>query len=57
MAWATPRALLESELRNRHINWITNAKVASVEDACMHVEEIDEDGSVKHTTPCHSSIR
>ncbi len=43
------KGLLESELRNRHIKWITNAKVAKVEAGKMHVEEIAEDGSVKAT--------
>ncbi|MEZ5737064.1 MAG: FAD/NAD(P)-binding oxidoreductase [Novosphingobium sp.] len=40
------KTLLESELRDRHIKWITNAKVAGVEDGMMHVEEVGEDGSV-----------
>ncbi|HKJ72652.1 MAG TPA: FAD-dependent oxidoreductase [Alphaproteobacteria bacterium] len=41
------KGLLESELRNRHIKWITNARVTSVEDGEMHVEEVADDGSVK----------
>jgi sulfide:quinone oxidoreductase len=41
------KGLLESEMRNRHIKWITNAKVASVEPGLMHVEEIADDGAVK----------
>ncbi|MBI1196986.1 MAG: NAD(P)/FAD-dependent oxidoreductase [Phenylobacterium sp.] len=41
------KGLLESELRERHIKWITNAKVAGVEDGVMHVEEVAEDGSTK----------
>ncbi len=41
------KGLLESEMRNRHIKWITNAKVAKVEPGKMHVEEIGEDGAVK----------
>ena len=40
------KGLLESELRQRHIKWITNAKVASVEPGLMHVEEIAEDPRV-----------
>lgn len=40
-------SLLESELRNRHIKWITNCKVAKVEDGTMHVQEIAEGGAVK----------
>ncbi|MBP7648564.1 MAG: FAD-dependent oxidoreductase [Phenylobacterium sp.] len=43
------KGLLESEMRNRHIKWVTNAKVTSVETGLMHVEEIAEDGSVKAT--------
>ena len=41
------KGLLESEMRERHIKWVTNAKVASVEAGVMHVEEVAEDGSVK----------
>jgi sulfide:quinone oxidoreductase len=41
------KGLLESEMRNRHIKWITNAKVAKVEAGMMHVEEIGEDGAVR----------
>lgn len=41
------KGLLESEMRNRHIKWITSARVASVDQGLMHVEEINEDGSVK----------
>jgi sulfide:quinone oxidoreductase len=43
------KGLLESEFRNRHIKWITNAKVAKVEAGLMRVEEIADDGSVKQT--------
>ena len=43
------KGLLESEMRNRHIKWVTNAKMTSVETGLMHVEEIAEDGSVKAT--------
>ena len=41
------KTLLESELRDRHIKWITNARVAKVEAGLMHVEEVNDDGSVK----------
>jgi len=41
------KSLLESAMRERHIKWITNAKVASVDDGVMHVEEVDESGAVK----------
>jgi len=41
--------LLESELRNRHIKWITNARVAKVEPGVIDVEEVADDGSAKAT--------
>jgi sulfide:quinone oxidoreductase len=41
------KGLLESELRNRHIKWITNARVAKASAGVLEVEEIAEDGSVK----------
>ncbi len=43
------RGLLESEMREKHIKWITSAKVKKVEDGKMTVEEIADDGSVKAT--------
>jgi sulfide:quinone oxidoreductase len=43
------KGLLESEMRDRHIKWITNAKVTSVDAEVMHVEEVDEDGKPKRT--------
>ncbi len=41
------KSLLESALREKHIKWITNAKVAKVDPAMMHVEELNDDGSLK----------
>jgi sulfide:quinone oxidoreductase len=41
------KSLLESALRDKHIKWITNARVTKVEADLMHVEEVNEDGSVK----------
>lgn len=41
------KSLLESALREKHIKWITNAKVAKVEPGTMHVEELNDDGSLK----------
>ncbi len=38
------KSMLESELRNHHINWITNAKTTKVEDGKMHVDELDAQG-------------
>lgn len=40
------KGLLESEMRQRHIKWITNARITAVEDGMMHVEEVAEDGTV-----------
>jgi len=41
------KGLLESELRSRHIKWITNAKVVKAGPGVLDVDEIAEDGSVK----------
>ncbi|HHJ13045.1 MAG TPA: NAD(P)/FAD-dependent oxidoreductase [Gammaproteobacteria bacterium] len=41
------RGMLESEMRNRHIQWITNAKVTRVEAGRMFVDALDEDGNVR----------
>ncbi len=43
------KSLLESELRERHIKWIVNARLAKVEAHQASVEEIGEDGAVKAT--------
>jgi sulfide:quinone oxidoreductase len=43
------KGLLESEMRNRHIKWITNARVKAVEAGKMTVEELGEDANVKKT--------
>ncbi|HET8941096.1 MAG TPA: FAD/NAD(P)-binding oxidoreductase [Rudaea sp.] len=47
------KGLLESEMRQRHIKWITNARVTSVERDKMHVEQLDEHGKLQqeHTLP------
>ncbi len=41
------KSLLESAMRERHIKWITNARVGKVEPGRMFVEEVDEAGAVK----------
>jgi sulfide:quinone oxidoreductase len=41
------KGLLESQMRAHHIKWITNAKVASVDAGTMHVDEVNDDGTVK----------
>jgi sulfide:quinone oxidoreductase len=38
------KGFLESEFRNHHINWITNAKVAKVEQGKVYVEQYDDSG-------------
>jgi len=52
------KGLLESEMRHRHINWITNAKVTRVEDGKMHVAEHDANGQVikEHQLPFKYSM-
>ena len=41
------KGLLESEMREHHIKWVTNARVTSVEPGVMHVEEVGDDGAVR----------
>ena len=41
------KGLMEAELRQRHIKWITNAKVTSASEAAMIVLEHDEAGKPK----------
>lgn len=41
------KGLLESEMRSRHIPWITNAKTNKFEAGKAFVDELNEDGSVK----------
>ena len=43
------KSLLESRMRDRDIKWITNSRIAKVEDGTMHVEEIAPDGTVAKT--------
>ncbi len=40
------RGMMESELRNKHLKWITNAKVTRVEDGKMYVAEHNDKGEV-----------
>lgn len=40
------KSMLESEMRSRHIKWLTNTRIDSVEPDMMHVSEIAQDGSV-----------
>lgn len=41
------KGLLESEMRGKHIKWLTSTRVKKVEEGKMTVEEINDDGSVK----------
>lgn len=52
------KSMLESELRNADIKWITNAKVTKVEDGKMFVTELDDMGNVKkeHELPFKFSM-
>lgn len=43
------KSLMESEMRGRHIKWLTNARIDTVEAETMHVSELNEDGSVRKT--------
>jgi sulfide:quinone oxidoreductase len=47
------KGLMESELRERHIKWITNAKIVEVREKDMTVHEMDEAGILKkeHVVP------
>jgi len=52
------KGLLESELRDKHINWICNAKVDKIEAGMMYVTEVDENGQEKkkHELPFKHSM-
>ena len=41
------KTLMESEFRDRHIQWTTNAKITRVSDGTMSFTEVDEDGNDK----------
>jgi len=52
------KSMLESELRNNDIKWITNAKVTRVEPGKMFVTELDDMGNLKkeHELPFKYSM-
>jgi len=52
------KTLLESAMRTRHINWITNAKTTKVEDGVMYVDELNDAGEVvkQHELPFRHSM-
>ena len=43
------KGLLESEMRDRHIKWITNARVKTIDADKMVVEEVDKKVTVEET--------
>ncbi|MCQ8103359.1 FAD-dependent oxidoreductase [Methylomonas sp. SURF-2] len=52
------KGMLESELRNKSINWICNAKIDKIEAGMMYVTEVDENGQEKkkHELPFKHSM-
>jgi len=52
------KSLMEHELRERHIRWITNARVDRVESGVMQVTEVDDQGEDrrKHEVPFEFSM-
>ncbi len=52
------KTLLESEFRERHINWITNAKILKVEENTMQVAECNDQGEEvrQHSLPFNYSM-
>ena len=43
------KTLMESELRQRHIKWMTSARILGAEGGEMKVEEVGDDGAVRAT--------
>jgi len=41
------KGLMESELRQRHIKWVTNSRITAVTDGSMAIAEHDEEGKLK----------
>lgn len=52
------KSMMESEMRDRHIKWIINARTTSLAPGIMHVEEVAADGSVaaSHALPFKFSM-
>jgi sulfide:quinone oxidoreductase len=52
------KSLMESEFRDRHIQWTCNAKITEVADGTMHFTQFDEDGNEKkqHEMPFKHSM-
>ncbi len=47
------KSMLESELRQRNINWVCNATVEAVEDGVMHVSELNRKSEVDYIHDIH----
>lgn len=47
------KSILESEMRDRHIKWTTNAKITRVNDGNIEFTEVDEDGNDKKQHELH----
>jgi sulfide:quinone oxidoreductase len=47
------KSMLESEFRNRHIKWITNARVTRIEEGKMFIDELNDKGELfrQHELP------
>ena len=41
------KGLLESEMREHHIGWVTNARLNAVTDGAMAIDEFNEDGAIR----------
>jgi sulfide:quinone oxidoreductase len=52
------KSLLEGEMRDKHIKWITNARMKTIATGAMTVEEIADDGSIRkiHELPFSYSM-
>ncbi len=52
------KGLMESEMRNRHIDWICNAKVTKIEEGKMFIDEHNNKGDVidQHELPFSYSM-
>jgi len=44
------KGLLESQMRDKHVKWMVNSKIAKVEPGVMHVETIDRSGKSEGIT-------
>lgn len=41
------KSMLESEMRERHIKWFTNARIDGVEDGLMRITQVNDDGGTR----------